>query len=81
MAAFRYGMARLKANVVMDKRLVLLTANPYAFVKKMEVDLKDSQIDFRVPGGEIFRLDNVGEAEKLRNMLDVWIAYRKLLIE
>lgn len=62
----------------MDKRAILRSTNPYTLVKEMEVVISDSQVTFTMPELETFRLNKVKDAKKLRDMLDVWIAYRRL---
>lgn len=62
----------------MDKRTILRSTNPYTLVKEMEVVISDSQVTFTMPELETFRLNKVKDAKKLRDMLDVWIAYQKL---
>lgn len=61
----------------MKKRITLRSKNPFILSPTMGIEMEDDQIIFYPDEGR-FYLDSVEEAKKLRDMLNVWIAYKEL---
>lgn len=61
----------------MNKQVVLQSKNPFIVSSTMGIEMEDDQIIFYPDEGR-FYLDNVEDAKKLRDMLNVWIAYQEL---
>lgn len=65
----------------MRKSVTLRCKSPFADNNVLEVALTDAQVTLTIPDRAGFRIDTLESAEELKQILEVYIAYQKLIAD